>query len=124
MTNILNGFIAAATGVLSGWGIGGGSLLMVYMTAFAGMARLTAVCVNLLYFIPTAGSSMVGHTRNKQIVWRVFLPAAGAGLATAALAALWSNQLDGPWLKRGFGVLLLVIGLRELFRKNQKDTAE
>ena len=29
----------AATGVLSGFGVGGGTLLLIYMTAFAGVER-------------------------------------------------------------------------------------
>ena len=29
--------VGAATGVLSGFGVGGGTLLLVYMTAFAGV---------------------------------------------------------------------------------------
>ena len=41
-------------GVLSGLGIGGGTLLMVWMTALAGLEQRTALGFNLLYFLPTA----------------------------------------------------------------------
>ncbi|MCL2546420.1 MAG: sulfite exporter TauE/SafE family protein [Oscillospiraceae bacterium] len=116
---IWDGFAALATGVLSGWGIGGGSLLMVYMTAIAGNARLTAATVNLLYFIPTAGSSLVFHAREKQVVWTVFVPAVIAGLITAAIAATWSNHADGLWLQKLFGALLCYIGVTELLRKEK-----
>ena len=39
----------AVTGVLSGFGIGGGTLLLIYMTAFAGVPQNLAQGVNLLY---------------------------------------------------------------------------
>ena len=41
----------AATGVLSGFGIGGGTLLLIYMTAFAGIPQTLAQGINLLYFL-------------------------------------------------------------------------
>ena len=42
----------AATGVLSGFGVGGGTLLLIYMTAFAGVEQHLAQGINLLYFPP------------------------------------------------------------------------
>ena len=44
----------AATGILSGFGAGGGTLLLVYMTAFAGVEQRAARGINLIYFIPAA----------------------------------------------------------------------
>ena len=70
-------------GVLSGFGIGGGSLLMVWLTAAQSMEQRTAQGVNLLYFLPTAACSLFFHVKNKQIVWRAVLPAALAGCLTA-----------------------------------------
>ena len=43
-----------ATGVLSGFGIGGGTLLLIYMTSFAQLDQSMAQGINLLYFLPTA----------------------------------------------------------------------
>ena len=45
----------AATGVLSAWGIGGGTLLLLVMTLLLGVEPRTAQGINLLYFLPTAG---------------------------------------------------------------------
>ena len=41
-----------ATGVLSAFGVGGGTLLLIYMTAFAGLPQDQAQGINLLYFLP------------------------------------------------------------------------
>ena len=51
----------AATGILSGFGIGGGSLLLIYMTSFAGVPQNLAQGINLLYFLPTAGAALPAH---------------------------------------------------------------
>ena len=101
----------AVTGVLSGFGIGGGTLLLIYMTAFAGVPQNLAQGVNLLYFLPTAAKN--GYI-DRQTVW----PAVLAGLAGTALAAWAATGLDVELLHRCFGGFLIVVGLRELFSRS------
>ena len=55
---IIAALAGAVTGVLSGFGVGGGSLLLIYMTSFAGLAQNAAQGINLLYFLPTAAASL------------------------------------------------------------------
>ena len=119
MKAAFNAVVAIITGVLSGWGVGGGSLLLVYMTAVGGYTRLSAASINLLYFFPTAGGSLLGHIKNKQIVWRVVLSVAAAGAVTAILASLLSNALDGVWMRRAFGAFFIYVGVTELFKKSK-----
>ena len=77
---MLNFLLAAAAGlicgVLSGFGIGGGSLLMVWMTAVLSMEQKTAQGVNLLYFLPTAAAALIFHAKNRMVEWRAVIPAA------------------------------------------------
>ncbi len=107
----------AACGVLSGFGIGGGSLLMVWMAAVLHMDQRTAQAVNLLFFLPTAAASLIFHVRGKQVQWRATIPAALAGLATAALGAWAGTRIDVSLLRKLFGVFLLFTGASEIFRK-------
>lgn len=109
----------AVTGVLSGFGIGGGSLLLIYMTSFAGIPQNLAQGVNLLYFLPTAAASLPAHAKNGYLEKAALLPAVAAGLAGTALAAWAATALDVELLRKCFGIFLLIIGLRELF---QRDT--
>ena len=55
---------AAATGVLSAWGVGGGTLLLVCMTLFLGVDHREAQAVNLLFFLPTAALGLFFHRKN------------------------------------------------------------
>ena len=77
----------AATGVLSGFGVGGGTLLLIYMTAFAGVEQHLAQGINLLYFLPTAATALPAHLKNGYVDKPAALPAIAAGLAGTALAA-------------------------------------
>ena len=68
------GLAGLLCGVLSGFGIRGGSLLMVWMTAAAALDQKAAQAINLLYFFPTSLGALIFHIRNKMICWRAVLP--------------------------------------------------
>ena len=107
----------AVTGILSGFGVGGGTLLLVYMTAFAGVDQHLAQGINLLYFLPAALLALPAHIKNGYIEKRVLTPAIGAGLVCAALAAWIATGLDVSLLRKLFGGFLILIGVSELFGK-------
>ncbi len=109
----------AVTGVLSGFGIGGGTLLLIYMTAVAGLDQHLAQGINLLYFLPTAATALPSHLKNGFVDKKTALPAILAGLLGTALAAWVATALDVSLLRKLFGAYLIYIGLRELFRKKR-----
>ena len=111
----------AAAGILSGFGVGGGTLLLIYLTAFAGVTQAQAQGINLLYFLPTAATALPTHLKNGYVDKKAALPATLAGLLTTGLAAWAATGLDTFWLKKAFGVFLLFVGLRELFTKTRQE---
>ncbi|MBQ2840363.1 MAG: sulfite exporter TauE/SafE family protein [Oscillospiraceae bacterium] len=120
MEFVLNMLAGAVTGIITGFGVGGGTLLILYLTMFRGTSQLAAQGINLLYFMPTAGCALVSHIKNKRIVWRAVIFSASAGLVTTVIAAFIAARLDMTLLRRIFGGFLLFIGVSELFNK-QKD---
>lgn len=116
-TWLLAALAGAVTGVLSGFGIGGGTLLLIYLTAFAGVEQTLAQGINLLYFLPAAATSLPSHIKNGYIEKKAAIPAIIAGLACTAIAAWVATALDVQLLRKCFGVFLLYIGVTELFRK-------
>lgn len=115
----LDALAGLVTGVLSGWGIGGGSLLMLYATTLRGMEQGAAQGINLLYFLPVSAGALPGHIRGGLVDRHTFLYCVLGGLPTAALAAWIAPGLDASLLKKIFGAFLLLIGLRELFAKEK-----
>ena len=114
-----DGIAAFATGVLSGWGIGGGSLLMVYLTAVKNIPQLTAAGINLLYFLPAAAGSLFWHVKNKKVDGDAFWPAVAAGLIGGGVCAWLAHSTDTGLVRKLFGVLLCYIGVSELFKKSK-----
>lgn len=106
--------VGAALGFLAGIGVGGGSLLMLWLTLAVGMEPEAARCINLLFFIPCALCSSLFRLRQSGLsVKKVFLPAA-AGCITAAAASYLGAFLPVDLLKKAFGLLLLFTGFKEL----------
>jgi uncharacterized membrane protein YfcA len=92
VTGFLYAFLAAAAaGVLSGFGVGGGTLLLIYLTAVLGMEQHLAQGINLLYFLPAAAAALPGHLKNGYVECKTALPAVCAGLLTTGLAAYIST---------------------------------
>ncbi len=108
-------------GVISGFGIGGGSLLMVWMTAAVGLDQRMAQGINLLYFIPTSVGALYFHIKHKMICWNIVLPAVICGSITAIISAWIANTLDVSLLRKLFGIFLCFIGIKEFFTKSSSD---
>lgn len=113
------GLAGLLCGVISGFGIGGGSLLMVWMTAAAAMDQKIAQGINLLYFLPTSIGALVFHIKNKMVCWKAVIPAAVCGCITAALSAWLAASMDVDILRKLFGGFLILVGLSEVFKKKK-----
>ncbi len=115
--HLLDGFIGFLTGIISGFGVGGGSLLVLYLTVFAGVDQYTAGGINLLYFTGCAPAALITHIRQKRIVWRAVWLCLSAGLPLSVGAAFLSSHIDTELLHKAFGGVLLYIGIKELLYK-------
>ena len=106
---ILAGFGSA---VLASMGMGGGSILILYLTLMAGVPQREAQGMNLLFFLPIGAASHWRQGRVDKTAVRQFLP---TGLLGAVLGTGLAMLADESLLRRGFAVFLLLIGLRQLF---------
>ena len=104
---VLAGF---CTGILSAWGVGGGTLLLLLMTLFFGVAQADAMAINLLYFLPTAAMGLLYHRKNGLLDRAVLRSAVPWGTAAAAAGALAATAVDTDLLRRPFGIYLLPQG--------------
>ena len=113
--------VGFGTGILSAWGVGGGTLLLLIMTLFLGVDQVTAQGINLLYFLPTAGIGLLFHRKNGLLDKQVIRSAAPWGIAAAAAGALLATAVDTAILRKPFGVYLLIAGVMTLWQsKGQK----
>lgn len=124
MTFIFSTLAGFFAGVLSGFGIGGGTLLMLFLTLVSGMDQRQAAGINLVYFIFCALPALWGHWKNGYLQKKPSLLAIAAGLPACIIAAVLASVLDVTLLRRCFGFFLLFVGFRELFSDNGKKTSD
>ena len=118
---LLRALCGLVTGILSVWGVGGGTLLLLCMTLFFGVEQRTAQAINLLYFLPTAGVSLFAHRKNGYLDRCALRAAIPLGTLCALAAALLATVLDSGALRRPFGLFLLYAGLSVLLEKPKKQ---
>ncbi len=107
-------------GYLAGLGVGGGSLLILWLTLVLGMDSGTASTINLMFFITAAGAVSLLRWKNGTLHFKKILPAIIAGSIFAALISLMARRIDNSLIEKLFGGLLIVIGLRELCYRPRK----
>lgn len=111
--------MAFLTGVFASMGLGGGMVLIVYLTVFAGFSQIVAQGINLVFFIPIAIISLVLHTKNKLVEWKKAVPAVLWGTAAVIISAWLANRIEQSLLSKAFGIFLILMGLKELFFKSE-----
>ena len=113
--------VGTALGFLSGLGVGGGSLLILWLTLVLGMEQEEARTVNLLFFLPAAAVACYFRWKQGTLEFRKMLPAIVAGCVGAFLGTRIGRSLDTTLLRKGFGLLLVFTGIRELMWKPKKQ---
>ena len=113
---LLAGF---GTGILSSWGVGGGTLLLLIMTLFLGVDQTAAQGINLLYFLPTAGISLFFHRKNGLLDKTAIRRAVPAGVAAAAVGAWLATAVDVGLLRKPFGAFLILTAVMTLKQKKR-----
>ena len=111
--------LSTILGILTGLGVGGGSLLILWLTLVLGWEPEIARSVNLLFFLPGATVSCLLRRKQGQLPLKKLLPAIIAGCACGAVFTWASAGWDTALLKKLFGFLLLLTGLRELTYKGR-----
>lgn len=106
--------IGVAGGLLGGMGMGGGTLLIPFLTMFADVPQHLSQAVNLIAFIPMSLFALIIHVKNKLVDFRYLLWISLPAVASGVLAAYLIKSVSGPVLKRYFGIFLIFLGVVQL----------
>ena len=105
---------SAAAGLLGAMGLGGGGVLLLYLT-FIGTSQLAAQGINLVFILPVGLLGLWFHRKNGLVDLRLAQPMILGGILGVAAGSLAAGMLSEELLGRLFGGLILIIGLRELW---------
>ena len=112
---ILIGFL---TGMTASMGLGGGFILMIYLTTILEINQVDAQGMNIMFFIPIAMISILIHIKNKLIDKKPLLISLIPGIFGVLIGISTTFLFQVDFLSKLFSILLFIFGLRELFHKS------
>lgn len=112
LTEILIGVVS---GIVSGTGMGGGTILIFFLTIVLGIEQHIAQATNLIFFIPTSIIAIIVNLKNKNINLKLGIYIAIFGILGAIIGANIAIYTDVKYLKKLFGVFLLIIVVHEIY---------
>lgn len=118
MINTIIGFL---TGVVASMGLGGGFILLIYLTVVTDVEQIAAQSINIIFFLPIALISILIHAKNKLIEWKVVSKFAITGIMGVVFGTFLSKNIDSYILIKLFAVLLFIVGFKEMFHKKKNE---
>ena len=112
MINILSG---VGAGIISGFGMGGGTILIFLLTSISVIGQHVAQACNLIFFIPTSIAAICINIKNKNVDLKLALIISVCGIIGAIIGANIAVKTNVEILKKCFGAFLAVIALHEIY---------
>lgn len=117
-------FIVSLTiAILSGMGVGGGGLLVIYLTLFENAPQIIAQGANLLFFLVAGVASTLYSAKKKKVVWKKTIPLSIIGAIFALISSIFAAKINPDILRKIFGIMLVLSGSASLisfFVKNKQ----
>lgn len=89
MVEVLIGIIS---GIVTGGGMGGGTILILLLTLFTGMEQHIAQASNIVFFIPTALAAIWMNIKNKKVNFKLGLITIVSGMLGAVIRSNFSKS--------------------------------
>ena len=107
--------IGLVSGIVSGTGMGGGTILIFLLTNICGLEQHIAQATNLIFFIPTAITSIIINVKNKQIDFKAGKDIIIYGIIGAIIGSFIAVDLPNQKLRKIFGIFLLIIAIFQVY---------
>ena len=119
--NFLNAIAVIVSALIGAMGLGGGSVLILYLTLFRRLPQLMAQGINLMFFIPCAVTAVLVYAKQKIIQWKFVLPMILGGAVGVAIGTYFLKNTDTKYISVLFAIFLLTVGIYTLFSKEKKE---
>lgn len=107
--------IGIISGMVSGIGMGGGTVLILLLTIFMDTEQHIAQATNLVFFVPTSISAIIMNIREKNINLNIGIKVAIFGIIGAVVGSIISNRLEVNMLRKYFGFFLALIASYQIY---------
>lgn len=107
--------IGVISGIVGGLGMGGGTILILFLSLFLDVEQHVAQATNIIFFVPTAISAIVVNLKNKNIDLNIAIPICLWGILGAFIGACISMRMNVNILRKCFGGFLIFIAIYQIY---------
>jgi len=107
--------VSLISGIISGMGIGGGTILIPALIIFFNIKQHIAQSTNLIIFIPTSIVALYFHTKQGNVVKDVLKNLIIFGIIGSIIGSFLAVSIKSDMLKKMFGIFLLIMGAYEIY---------
>ena len=118
---MLYALMGFASGILSGMGLGGGTLLIPLLTIFGGLGQHAAQGTNLVAFIPAASAAAWSYLRAGNIDKKLTLKMSLWGLLGMGLGVSAALIASEDALRKTFAVFLIGMAVVQFIAGEKKE---
>ena len=118
--SLITGFISAILGAM---GIGGGGILVLYLSGFKNYSQVLSQGINLIFFIPIGITAVLMHLKNRLIDKKITLAISLGSLPAAAIGVYVSSVISDNMLRKAFGLFLLYLGICQIIKSFKTKSA-
>ncbi|MCK9606294.1 MAG: sulfite exporter TauE/SafE family protein [Methylomonas sp.] len=101
-------FVGGLTGMV---GVGGGFLIVPALTLLVGLPMQGAVGTSLLIIVMNALAGFAGFSQHAELDMPLTMLVMTGALVGSGLGAVLSGHIKPAWLRRGFGVMVVGVGI-------------
>lgn len=122
---VIFGIIA---GIITGMGMGGGTVLILLLSMFAELDQHIAQATNLVFFVPTSISTIIINIKQKNLDLKLALKISIFGVIGAIIGSIIAENISSTNLRKYFAVFIFIIALHEIYElfkayKKEKNKA-
>ena len=112
---MIESLIGIISGIISGTGMGGGTILIFLLVYVLGIEQHVAQATNLIFFIPTSIIAIIINLKNKNIALQSAILISIFGILGAIIGANISIRIDVNILRKCFGIFLAIVAIHEIY---------
>lgn len=95
--------------------MGGGTILILFLSLFLGVEQHIAQATNVIFFVPTAIAAIIVSLKNKNINLKVAIPICLWGILGAFVGSFISIKMNVKNLRRCFGIFLIFVAIYQTY---------
>lgn len=104
------------SGVVTGLGMGGGTILILLLSLFMNLDQHVAQATNLVFFIPTSLAAIIINIKQKNVNLKLAIIISIFGIIGAIIGAIISENISSPHLRKYFAIFILIIAIHEIYK--------